>query len=267
LRIAVLADVQGNLPALEAVLDEIDALPRPAERIICAGDVVGLGPQPNEVLEVLRKRDVETITGNYDDAVAFDRLGSGMDFVDVAAEELDQRSISWTRETLTPENLTHLRSLPRDVRVSSGFGRIEVKRDEGKDAGFLKTYFGRLFFGDLFKPRRSLTKKVLVVHGSPRALNEFVRPDTATSILRTVSGEARADVMVSAHAGVSFHRETSEMTFVGVGGVSGPLATPGEAEYAVIDVDERTSVIFGRARYNNARGLRAVKSRDLRLVR
>src|SRR5947209_18163949 len=79
MRIAVISDIRGNLAAFNAVLAAIEAEER-IERIVCAGDSVGLGPRPNEVLEGLRKNDIDAVLGNYDDAAAWQRSGSGVDF-------------------------------------------------------------------------------------------------------------------------------------------------------------------------------------------
>src|SRR4051794_40216797 len=80
-RYAVISGVQGNVVALNAVLEEIGRQTG-IERILCAGDVVGLGPHPNEVIDLLRDLHVDVVKGNYDDAVAFNRISSGVDFPD-----------------------------------------------------------------------------------------------------------------------------------------------------------------------------------------
>src|SRR2546428_14177048 len=64
MRLAVLADVHSNLPALEAVLADVDRV-RP-DGIWVAGALTGYNPWPNEVLEILRDRKVRAIRGNHD---------------------------------------------------------------------------------------------------------------------------------------------------------------------------------------------------------
>src|SRR2546429_3993248 len=64
MRLAVLSDVHSNLPALQAVLADVDRIA--PDGIWVAGDLVGYNPWPNEVLEILRERHVRAIRGNHD---------------------------------------------------------------------------------------------------------------------------------------------------------------------------------------------------------
>src|SRR3989441_5354431 len=66
MRLAVLSDVHSNLPALQAVLADVDRIA--PDGIWVAGDLVGYNPWPNEVLEILRERHVRAIRGNHDRA-------------------------------------------------------------------------------------------------------------------------------------------------------------------------------------------------------
>lgn len=67
MRTALFSDIHGNLPALEAVLADIDR--RQVDRLYCLGDLVGYSPFPNEVIERIRDRAIPTVMGNYDDGV------------------------------------------------------------------------------------------------------------------------------------------------------------------------------------------------------
>jgi diadenosine tetraphosphatase ApaH/serine/threonine PP2A family protein phosphatase len=62
--VAVISDIHANLPALEAVLDEIDGLG--IGHILCCGDIVGYGPHPRECVELLRERKIPSVMGNHD---------------------------------------------------------------------------------------------------------------------------------------------------------------------------------------------------------
>lgn len=116
MRIAVLADVHANLPALEAVLADVDA--RRPDEIWVAGDHVGYNPWPNEVLEILRRRQVKAIRGNHDRAV----LGGDTSwFNDLAAA-----AIRWTRVVLAPAGMGYLKSLEDRIRGRTAEGVVAM---------------------------------------------------------------------------------------------------------------------------------------------
>ena len=77
--VAVITDIHANLPALEASLARIRELG--IERIYCGGDLVGYGPHPNEVCALIEEREIPTIYGNYDHAIARDLDDCGCAYV------------------------------------------------------------------------------------------------------------------------------------------------------------------------------------------
>lgn len=67
MKIALFSDIHANLPALEAVLTDIDQ--RGPDMIYCLGDLVGYAPWPNEVIQQIHHRQIPTIAGNYDKGI------------------------------------------------------------------------------------------------------------------------------------------------------------------------------------------------------
>jgi diadenosine tetraphosphatase ApaH/serine/threonine PP2A family protein phosphatase len=110
MRVLVLSDVHGNLPALQAVL--LDA--GPFDQVWCLGDVVGYGPNPNECIRLLRDQpNLVCLLGNHDAAV------SGL--IPLHTFNLDAKtSVQWTRMALEPDNRRWLESLP-EVQVVGQF--------------------------------------------------------------------------------------------------------------------------------------------------
>jgi len=249
---AVLANIHGNLSALQAVLADIDMRGERLDRIVSTGDLVGRGPRPNEVLDLLREREIDAVIGNYDDAVAYQRIGSGVDFPDQATESADQMAVEWTRGQLTPANLAYLQKLPKDMRIFRAASGVKVQRNaqDERASEYRRTYFARALFGGLYRSPPNPAKRILVVHGSPRALNEYVRADTATSILTTIGVEAQADILITGHAGTGFRRKSGAVTFVGAGSLSGSQVAPGEAEYALVRIGSDIEVEFPRVAYD-----------------
>lgn len=107
MKLALISDVHANVVALEAVLDDIRA--RGADRILCAGDVVGYYPYPNETVELFRKHDITSIQGNHDRAVLrTDPRGLNPLAGDTAV---------WTALRLSASSMEYLRSLPSRTRL------------------------------------------------------------------------------------------------------------------------------------------------------
>ena len=95
-RIAVITDIHGNVPALQASLAAIDAIG--VDEIYCGGDLVGYGPHPNGVCALIRELTIPTIYGNYDYAIARDFDDCGCAYVTQHDRELGQQSVEWTLE-------------------------------------------------------------------------------------------------------------------------------------------------------------------------
>lgn len=102
MRLALLSDIHGNLPALEAVLAEVEA--SGVDEAWCLGDVVGYGAQPNECTALVRDRCAVSLVGNHDLA-ALDQLDIST-FSPAAAE-----AVRWTREEMTEATSEYLGGL------------------------------------------------------------------------------------------------------------------------------------------------------------
>lgn len=99
MKIGIVADIHANYEALEAVLEELEV-----ERIICGGDLVGYGTDPNKVIEEVREKDSEVVRGNHD-AKLVHQLETRFN----PAAEL---ALEYNREYLEDENWEYLEELP-----------------------------------------------------------------------------------------------------------------------------------------------------------
>lgn len=114
MRFLILSDIHANLTALDASLAEAKGK---WDKAVCLGDVVGYGPDPNEVIDRIRELDAVTIRGNHD------KVGCGLtsadDFNPVA-----RAAVMWTREQLRPENREYLEKLPTGPVSVDGFSMV-----------------------------------------------------------------------------------------------------------------------------------------------
>jgi len=106
--VALISDVHSNLHALQAVMEDIDTLG--VERIICAGDLVGYYPYPNETISLLREKDVISIMGNHDRSV--------IHFNTVGMNRLAAEAARWTSENIDSENVDYLKSLRSRMKIT-----------------------------------------------------------------------------------------------------------------------------------------------------
>ncbi|MFA6548500.1 MAG: metallophosphoesterase family protein [Candidatus Margulisiibacteriota bacterium] len=97
----IIADVHGNLEALESALEKLAS----ADKILCLGDVVGYGPNPNECIQKLRDVGAVCIAGNHDRAATGDLDTQWFN-------EYAKKAIDWTGAQLTEENKHYLKGLP-----------------------------------------------------------------------------------------------------------------------------------------------------------
>ena len=131
MRYGVVADIHGNLPAFESVIDAMPAV----DRWLCAGDVVGYNPWPDECVAQIRELDTATVMGNHDRAVASD---TGFRFNSMAAA-----GVTYARKELNEAAINWLAALPNRRTIANGEILIVHGHPENPD---------RYTYPDEFKP-------------------------------------------------------------------------------------------------------------------
>lgn len=199
-RIAVFGGVYSNHLALGAVLD--DAERRGVEAVYCLGDLGGFGPNPEKVWPLLLDGDVRVIRGNYEESLASGREDCNCGYTDPRDNEFARISYAYTASRCSAEFKTWMGELPARRRVRLG--------------------------------RREL----LLVHGSPRRVNEFLFASTSPgSFLETLLDQEAADAMLCTHTGLHWHRRLPSGRHVINVGVIGRPANDGTPRvwYSVLD--------------------------------
>lgn len=234
MRVLIVSDVHANPWALRAVVRAAG----PVDYVLCAGDIVGYGPDPRATLDAVRAQGVIAVRGNHDHAVAFG--------ADPKASPPRQPSAlalrDWTRSRLEPAEMAWLSRLPLRLTWEGGRTRFAV------------------------------------VHATPPdPLYDYrLRPDAPEAIIREVAAGVEADVLVVGHTHRPLLGTHGKLRIVNPGSVGQPLDADPRAAYAVWE-DGRIAlcraeydlspVLAALGRLSIDPPLRAALARMLRLAR
>ncbi len=202
-RIAVFGGVYSNHLALLELLE--DAARRGAEAIYCLGDLGAFGPNPEKVRPLLAQGGVLAIQGNYEESLAAGREDCNCGYTDPRDNHFAEISYRYTERNCSPEFKAWMGTLPRRRRVRVG---------------------GR---------------ELLLVHGSPRRINEFLFHSTSpVPFLEVLLDQSRCDGLLCTHTGLHWHRRLPSGRDVVNVGVIGRPANDGQTHvwYAMIEARE-----------------------------
>jgi len=168
-RIALIGGIYSNHLALAVALDDIAA--RGIDEIYCLGDLGAFGPNPDKVIERLRDEGIPTLQGNYDNSIGYGLDDCQCGYTDPRDNHYAQLSYDYTLRKTSGPSREWLRSLPESIRFDLG------------------------------------GKRVLLCHGSPRQMNEFLwESTTPTHLLLKLCEEHGADLVAGTHTGLHWER-------------------------------------------------------------
>jgi len=196
MRIGVISDVYGNLPALEAAWAWLSG--EGAELVVCLGDLVGYGALPEETVCFVRDHGIETVQGNWDRAVARGRESAGDAFDNPYWRKLAGESLQWTRSRLSTGSIDYLRNLPGEVRYS-------IERSS-----------------------------ILCVHGQPGNVSGRIEHDAGNEIFDMLLARSHCNVLLSGNTGTAALAVRRDGCLINPGSVGGGTY-PSQASAAVID--------------------------------
>jgi len=245
MKIAFFSDIHANLPALEAVLADIEQI-KP-DFIYCLGDLVGYNIWPNEVTEEIRKRGIPVIAGNYDEGIGLNSDDCGCAYQTDEEKANGAVSISFTNDIVNDETRTYLRNLPRHLSLQF--------QNNGENI------------------------HLLMVHGSPRKINEYLFEERPEKSLMRILADANADIMLFGHTHKPYHRilsykkgeQTAYRHAINIGSVGKPKDGDSRACYVTLDYDEQLSIVdknsfkveFRRVTYDVENAAKAVEESPL----
>jgi diadenosine tetraphosphatase ApaH/serine/threonine PP2A family protein phosphatase len=114
MKIAVLSCIHGNYEALQAVLSDLEA--QKAEKIFCLGDLVGYGPHPNGVVELIRSLEIPTCQGCWDEDIVEGLNACECSYPSLLAEKRGRLAHEWTNQEIQPDTREFLAQLPLSLQ-------------------------------------------------------------------------------------------------------------------------------------------------------
>jgi predicted phosphodiesterase len=235
MRYALISDIHANLPAIEAVLSDIDAH-GDVDAIHHLGDLVGYAPWPDDVVALLRARAIIGVAGNYDSTVATDYKHCGCRYEDAREEALSHLSYAWTREHVSAETKRYLAALPF---------RIDLRPLGGHSAG----------------------PTVALLHGNQVLNTVYVTGDRSDDFLAKMGeavGAKAGDVVAFGHTHKPWHCVVHDVHFVNAGSVGRPKDGDPRAGYVVLDVGvSGVAVEICRVAYDVERAARGILASTL----
>lgn len=245
MKIALFSDIHANLPALEAFFKDLDS--RKPHAVYCLGDLVGYNIWANEVVNEIKKRGIPTIAGNYDFGIGRMSNECGCAYKTDHEKANGNISISYTNEIIKPEERAYLRTLPAHIKV-------EYQLNEDK-------------------------LNLLLVHGSPRKINEYLFEDREEKSLLRIMHDADADIMCFGHTHKPYHRivqETAEDKIryrhaINIGSIGKPKDGNPQGGYVMLYINDNSSILdkdsikveFIRFDYDVERAAQAIEESPL----
>jgi predicted phosphodiesterase len=235
MRYLLFSDVHANKPALEAVFRDARERGRLAGTYHL-GDLVGYGPSPNDVIDMIRGRGIPGVAGNYDSTVATFYEHCGCRYEDPRQEALAHASYAWT--------LTHSSLTSKAYLLGLPF-RIDVRPFGGHAAG----------------------PTIRLVHGNQVLSTVYVTEDRSDEFLISMGkslGCRVGDVVCFGHTHLAWHRVVEGVHYVNTGSVGRPKDGDPRAGYVLVDVVESgVSVEFVRVSYDVEEVAKAIVASEL----
>jgi putative phosphoesterase len=223
--IALISDIHANLPALEAVLEDMARMG--AGECRHAGDLVGYNPFPNEAITKIREAGIPGVAGNYDLAAGVSGERPWAEYLKPTISATGLAAYEWTRGALSSQSRDYLLSLPRTLSLD---------------------WAGQTIF---------------IAHGSPLSIREYLYPDTPLSHLEEVFAGIEAKVLVVGHTHLPFTQQLGERLLINPGSVGKPKDGDPRASYALFYPESPPRVVLRRVSYDLSRTIKAIRSSAL----
>jgi putative phosphoesterase len=181
----------------------------------------------SKTVEFIDDRQIPIVMGNYDEGVGFMMHDGGFVYKHRAQDQLGLLLLKWTQAIATEENKRYLQTLPMQIR-------IEEK-----------------------KP------KLVLVHGSPRRINEYLYEDRPEATFDRIARVAGTDVLLFGHTHLPYQKCVSGVFFVNCGSVGKPKDGNPQPGYVILNLGRNISVEYRRVVYDLEAAAMAIRASDL----
>jgi putative phosphoesterase len=243
MKIALFSDIHANLPALEAMFSDMEK--HQPDLMLCLGDLVGYHVWPNEVVHEIRRRNIPCIAGNYDYGIGRSLDECGCAYKSDDEKAMGKVSIAYTNQMTSKESKDYLRSLPQHLRFDFQIAEEAIS--------------------------------ILLVHGSPRKINEYLFEDRPEESLLRIMEQANTDVLFFGHTHKPFHKvlysesKSKYLHAVNTGSVGKPKDGNPKGSYVILELNEQSSLqkkdginpVFHRFEYEVERSALALENSPL----
>lgn len=213
MKIALFSDIHANLPALTAFFEDLET--KKVDAMYCLGDLVGYNIWPNEVVNEIIKRKIPCIAGNYDFGIGRNINDCGCAYKTEEDKENGAVSIRFTNSLMGVSERKYLRTLPSHINLE-------------------------------FKLNDDESVNLLLVHGSPRKINEYLFEDRSEESMLRIMKEANADILCFGHTHKPYHKILENGSkfkhAINIGSIGKPKDGNPLGGYVIINLNETLSL-------------------------
>lgn len=233
MKIALFSDIHANLPAFEAVLEDLEK--QKPDAVYCLGDLIGYNVWPNQVIGLIRKRGIATIAGNHDLKVSKILPSDGACSTEQSSE--------YAYKLIGNKERDYLLTLPRHLKLEYSLNYDNLN--------------------------------MLLVHGSPRSINEYLLEELSEQYMLDLVTEFNADILCFGHSHKPYHRIINSRKdgndhyhhLINTGSVGKPKDGDARACYVMLTIDQSATltspdgiqVEFMRVKYDVEKAAQAIE--------